>query len=259
MTPLPFDDMSVAANNCYLARDGAKIDTILLHTMVGTWQSADGRFNNPAAQVSAQWGVTYDGRLKRWVEEQYTAYHAGDWGVNLRSIGIEHEDMGNYDSPRPDLLYSMSAALVAQICKQYNIPCNLNHILPGICGHRDVHATACPDALDIVRIVAQAQAILGGGSTVTFDPFNNPSDLAKLDQRIRDIIMKEPNVTAFALKHYLMAPGPLGLEEPQEERKPDTNMRGTPPAGHPAATGAHKQMVKKEQQDKYHDKAGKEE
>ncbi len=258
---LVFDDLAVAANNCYLSRDNANIDTILLHTMVGTWQSANTRFNDATAQVSAHWGVTYDGRLKRWVEEPFTAYHAGDWGVNLRSIGIEHEDMGNYNSPRPDLLYSMSGALVAQICVQYKIPCNINHVVPGICGHRDVHATACPDSLDIDRIVRQAQNIIVGGQPVAgFDPRAVPADLEFLKKTIRDVQLGEPQNTAYAMKHYLMNPVPLGLEEPQPQqtskREPATKMRGTPPAGHPAASGAHVDMVKPEQVGKY--KAGKE-
>lgn len=158
-TTLPYIELPVAIGNFDSNR--VPIDRIIIHTMVGTWQAAAARFNNPVSKVSAHYGIKYTGEIIAWLEEYNVGYHAGDYAVNQRSIGIEHEDMGNYNSPRPDALYSGSARLVADICKFYAIPCDRQHIL----GHREVHATACPDALDIDRIVRQAVSLMGLSET----------------------------------------------------------------------------------------------
>lgn len=153
-TSLPYTELEVADGNFDTNR--STIDRIVLHTMVGTWQGAAERFDNPASEVSAHYGIKYDGGIIHWLEETYTAYHAGNYAMNKRSIGIEHEDMGRYNDPRPDALYKTSAQLVADICRFYKIPCDRAHILD----HRQVINTACPDALDTDRIIKEAQALI---------------------------------------------------------------------------------------------------
>jgi hypothetical protein len=150
---IPYTELTVADGNFDTSR--VTIDRVIIHTMVGTWQSAANRFGAYGTQVSAHYGVGYDGSLYHWLEEYWTAYHAGNYAMNQRSIGIEHEDMGNYNSPRPDTLYATSAKLVYDICKYYGIPIDRSHILK----HSEVIATGCPDSLDIDRIVRQAQAL----------------------------------------------------------------------------------------------------
>lgn len=154
-TTLPSTELEVATGNYDQTRK--PIDRIVIHTMVGTWQSAAARFDNPTQKVSANYGVKLDGGLIHWLEETFTAYHAGDYAMNQRSIGIEHEDGGNYNGVRPDSLYKASAALVRDICTFYNIPIDRTHILK----HSEVIATGCPDALDIDRIVREAQVTTG--------------------------------------------------------------------------------------------------
>jgi hypothetical protein len=137
------------------------IDRIVIHTMVGSWQTAAAKFDNLSSNVSAHYGVKLDGTLIHWLEEYYTAYHAGDYLMNQRSIGIEHEDGGDYNGTRPDILYATSAKLVADICHFYSIPIDRKHILK----HSEVSdaPTGCPDSLDIERIVRQAVLVLPPG------------------------------------------------------------------------------------------------
>ncbi len=131
---------------------------IVLHTMVGTVGSANSRFQQPAQQASATYGVGLDGTLWQWVDEKDAAWANGTFdvnpGSNLDSISIEHEDGGRYNDPRPDTLYTASAALVRDICTRYSIPIDRAHII----GHRECAnaSTACPDALDVERIVREA-------------------------------------------------------------------------------------------------------
>lgn len=154
--------------NYTAGRDVYDVDVIVLHTMVGWIAGADARFHKQGEQASAHYGLRLDGTLWQWVDERDAAYHAGNYDVNLRSIGIEHEDGGDYDGVRPDELYGASAMLVAELCRKYGVPCRRGSGGPGIYDHRQVSATACPDALDTDRIIAAAAKILGGGEDMAF-------------------------------------------------------------------------------------------
>jgi N-acetylmuramoyl-L-alanine amidase CwlA len=173
VTNLPCKEMEVASGNYDETR--ATIDRLVLHTMVGTAAGAAARFDNPASKVSAHYGVKEDGTLIHWLEETFTAYHAGNYPMNQRSIGIEHEDMGDYNGVRPDSLYIESAKLVADICKFYNIPIDRQHILK----HNEIVATGCPDALDVERIVRMALTL------------SNPEPMATITQKDLDAMRKE--------------------------------------------------------------------
>lgn len=151
--------IQAASSNYKVGRDGNNVRFIIIHTVVGSQNSAIGAFLNPARIASAHYIVDKTtNRLVQMVREEDTAYHAGNWSINLQSIGIEHADDGDYNGVRPDILYNNSAALVADLCRRYGIPCNRDYIKK----HTEVSltGTACPDALDIDRIVRQAFAIL---------------------------------------------------------------------------------------------------
>lgn len=146
------------------------ITRIIIHTMDGTASSADARFNNPLSMVSAHYGILLTGEIWHWVNEDLVAYHAGNSGVNQCSIGIEHEDDGNYNGVRPDTLYNASASLVHDICKFYGLDIDRTHIQK----HSEVsdRPTGCPDSLDIDKIVNWAQVGYGptfDGQDVTVD------------------------------------------------------------------------------------------
>lgn len=128
--------------------------------MVGKAPAADARFNKPNEQASAHYGVLYNGDIWHWVDEDLVAFHTGNYATNQRSIGIEHEDNGMVngtydDGPRPEALYKASGKLVRDICSFYKIPIDRQHILK----HKEVSdsATACPDALDIDKIISYAK------------------------------------------------------------------------------------------------------
>jgi hypothetical protein len=159
-------------------RYGQTVRNIVLHTMVGTIAGSQSRFQSAASQVSAHYGVAETGEIRQWVSEGNTAWQAGNWDVNISSIGIEHEDLDNpNDAIRTEALYASSAVLVANICRRYGLPCELVATTnftpdgPGIVVHKQVDSmaggTACPDGLDVNRIVNQAQAILSASVIAT--------------------------------------------------------------------------------------------
>lgn len=150
------------------------IDLIVLHSTAGTLQSAISLFSSPPQadkETSAHYIVANDGKLYQGLEEYFTAYHCGNYNKNQRSIGIEHVDEGKDVKLHTDAQYATSCKLVADICKFYSIPCDSAHIVP----HSQIVATACPNGLDVNRIIIGAQKILG---TIP----NTDDCLAKLTQ-----------------------------------------------------------------------------
>lgn len=156
----------IPATNYAPGRAGQVIQGIIIHTMVTTLSGADATFHDPNRIASAHYGIRNDGAvIFQWVDEADTAYHCGRLApdsfhplANTTTIGIEHDDLGRPFDPRPDALYAASAVLVAELCARYAIPIDRDHIRK----HSEVSIapTGCPDALDIDRIVRQAQ----GGS-----------------------------------------------------------------------------------------------
>jgi N-acetyl-anhydromuramyl-L-alanine amidase AmpD len=114
--------------NFALGRGGNTVELIVIHHMAGTIEAADATFQDTNRDTSAHYGVARDGRIWQWVSEDSTAFHAGDWGVNQTSIGIEHEDLAKDDYT--DLEYQTSAALIHDICQRYELPINSTTIRP---------------------------------------------------------------------------------------------------------------------------------
>lgn len=129
---------------------------IVLHTMVGTVAGSTAHFKNPAVPAAAHYGVGFNGSITQWIPENVTCYHANNYLVNQRSVGIEHEDMGNGQAVRPDALYEASARLVADIARANNIPLDREHVKK----HNEISATACPGSLDVDRILRRAKELL---------------------------------------------------------------------------------------------------
>ncbi len=129
------------------------IDRIVLHWFgAGTLESAHTTFQKPGG-TSAHYGIS-GSRVWQWVKEENVAWHAGNYAMNQRSIGIEHD--ATTTSPASEETYKTSAQLLADICKKYNIPLDRTHVIK----HSEVpRATQCPGTLDIDRIIALAQAI----------------------------------------------------------------------------------------------------
>ena len=107
------------------------VTAVTLHVIEGSLSAADSWFNNPDAEVSAHFGVGFDGRLHQYVGIHDVAYHAGrvllpTWvglveGVNPNTVtvGIEHE--GNGTEPWPAPMIFASAVLSAWLCERFTL------------------------------------------------------------------------------------------------------------------------------------------
>lgn len=156
------------SNNFEKGRRSVKIDTIVLHWMVGSLASAGATFNNANRGASAHYGIGGQAEVHQYVKDEDTAYHAGNFSVNLRSIGIEHE--GGPNIPISESTYKLSVELVSTLSKKYNIPLDRAHVRK----HGEISATQCPGTLDIDRIIREAKALQA--------PTEDPKD-----KRIREL------------------------------------------------------------------------
>lgn len=109
-------------------------------------------------KASAQYGISEDGTVWQFVNDEHIAWHAGI--ANSYSIGIEH--CGGYllsDGSRAkptQACHDKSAELLVQLSIWYGIEINNNNIKP----HNYYMATACPGSLDINYIISKANKIM---------------------------------------------------------------------------------------------------
>lgn len=141
---------------------------IVLHWMDTTLAGADFIFEGKTSrQVSAHYGIGADGTEHQYVEEADTAWQAGDWMVNLQSIGVEHEGWPGHAIT--GATYQQSIARIADICHRYNIdPLGSVIIrtntgfktLPTLCPHNLIVATECPGTLNVQAIRTAVSAAM---------------------------------------------------------------------------------------------------
>ncbi|MEV0586470.1 N-acetylmuramoyl-L-alanine amidase [Nonomuraea sp. NPDC050310] len=115
-----------------------RIDYIVIHDTEGSYRGIPSMVGDPK-YVSWHYSIrSRDGHVAQHVATRDIAWHAGNWDVNSRSIGIEHEA---YLAKGPtwftEAMYRSSARLVRYLADRYDIPLDRAHIL----GHDNVPGT----------------------------------------------------------------------------------------------------------------------
>lgn len=127
-------------------RAGHTVEMVVMHHNAGIltvddcWQAWQTR------ESSAHYQVETSGRVGQLVYDRDTAWHAGDWEANTRSIGIEVANCGGAPAwPISDKAVASAARLAAAICKKYQLgePAAGKNIR----FHKDFYPTACPGQL----------------------------------------------------------------------------------------------------------------
>ncbi|MFG2887266.1 N-acetylmuramoyl-L-alanine amidase [Streptomyces sp. NPDC048297] len=112
-----------------------RIKYIVIHDTEGAW---DGVLNLIKDPTYVSWNYTIrstDGLIAQHVKAKDVAWHAGNWDVNARSVGIEHEGfLAAPDAWYTEAMYRSSAQLVKYLAHAYGIPLDRQHIL----GHDNV-------------------------------------------------------------------------------------------------------------------------
>ncbi|MFJ1730588.1 N-acetylmuramoyl-L-alanine amidase [Streptomyces sp. NPDC088254] len=111
------------------------IKYIVVHDTEGGWEGVINLVQDPT-YVSWQYSLrSTDGHIAQHVKAKDVAWHAGNWYVNAKSIGLEHEGfLANPDSWYTEAMYRASARLVTYLAGKYGIPLDRQHIL----GHSNV-------------------------------------------------------------------------------------------------------------------------
>lgn len=131
-------------------REGLAPDRIVLHHWGADGQSHDGVVDfftrGPGSGTSAHYVVSA-GRITQICHDYDTAYHAGNWQINLRSIGIECRPEASEDDVRT------VAELVRRIRSEWGpLPLSV---------HSDYYPTACPgryhDLIDRINQLSQEE------------------------------------------------------------------------------------------------------
>ncbi|MFJ8578878.1 N-acetylmuramoyl-L-alanine amidase [Micromonospora sp. NPDC093277] len=111
-----------------------KIEYIIIHDTEG--------YFGPSVQLVQD--VTYlgwhytlrsvDGYVAQHIKAKDVGWHAGNWYVNAKSIGIEHEGFAGHGTWYTEAMYRTSAKLVRHLALRFQIPLDRQHIL----GHDNV-------------------------------------------------------------------------------------------------------------------------
>ncbi|MFE2593360.1 N-acetylmuramoyl-L-alanine amidase [Streptomyces anthocyanicus] len=115
-----------------------RIRYIVVHDTEGTWNGVLNMVQDP---TYVSWNYTLrstDGHIAQHVKAKDVAWHAGNWYVNAKSIGLEHEGfLAEPDAWYTEAMYRSSARLVKYLAKKYDIPLDRQHVL----GHDNVPGT----------------------------------------------------------------------------------------------------------------------
>lgn len=128
-------------------REGHDVEFIVLHHNAGVRQSTEtvGNFWEGSG-TSAHYQVEADGTIGQLVHDYDTAYHAGSWEANIKSIGIEHANITGPNDTTPwdisDATLKYGGYLTGALCYGYGLgaPTWGWNVFP----HSDFSSTACP-------------------------------------------------------------------------------------------------------------------
>ncbi len=118
-------------NKCTIGRAGNPVQYVVIHDTEGGWDASVATLQNDPGK-SVQYIVGTDGKVAQFVTEETTAWHAGNFYYNQRSVGIEH--VGYASKPYTEAEYAASAKLVSYLAKKYGITPDRSHII----GHQQI-------------------------------------------------------------------------------------------------------------------------
>lgn len=117
-------------------RSPQSIDRIVVHVTEGSFWGSVSWLKNPRAHASSHFVVGRGGTVVQLVHVSDIAWHAGNWNVNVRSVGIEHEGFTYGPNGFTDAQYRNSAKLAGWLARRALMPIDREHFI----GHAEVPA-----------------------------------------------------------------------------------------------------------------------
>jgi hypothetical protein len=138
--PAPYRDLGNGdyGNHDLSDRPGRqKIEYIVIHDTEGSYATTLRLVQDP---TYVSWNYTLrsvDGHIAQHVKAKDVAWHAGNWYVNAKAIGLEHEGFAAQGTWYTEAMYRTSAKLVRYLATRLGIPLDRHHII----GHDNVPGT----------------------------------------------------------------------------------------------------------------------
>ncbi|WP_237404851.1 N-acetylmuramoyl-L-alanine amidase [Actinacidiphila reveromycinica] len=116
--------------------DGMTIDYIVIHDTETSYQTAIDGFQNPATGDAANYVMrSSDGAVTQSVADKDIAFQAGNYWLNMHSVGIEHEGYAAHGATwYTQVQYENTAELVKYLAAKYHVKLDREHII----GHDNV-------------------------------------------------------------------------------------------------------------------------
>ncbi|WP_220503159.1 N-acetylmuramoyl-L-alanine amidase [Microbispora sp. H10885] len=140
LTPTDPDNTTKYGNHDIADRTGSggpKLDYIVIHDTEGYYDPSVRLVQDPAYLA---WNYTIrssDGHVAQHLDPKDVGWHAGNWYVNMHSIGVEHEGFAGDATWYTESAYQTSATLVKHLAATYGIPLDRAHVI----GHDQVPGT----------------------------------------------------------------------------------------------------------------------
>jgi N-acetyl-anhydromuramyl-L-alanine amidase AmpD len=141
--PAPYQSLGTSPTNYGNHDTGdrpktGKIDYIIIHDTEGGWQGTLNLVQDPTYLAWQYTMRSSDGKVWQHLKAKDVGWQAGNWYVNMHSIGIEHEGFAAQGATwYTEALYRNSAKLVRYLAEKNDIPLDRAHIL----GHDQVPGT----------------------------------------------------------------------------------------------------------------------
>ncbi|MEN5074467.1 peptidoglycan recognition family protein [Isoptericola cucumis] len=113
---------------------GPSIEYIVIHDTETAYEPTVRLVQDPTYLA---WNYTLrssDGHVANHLEPSDVGWHAGNWYMNMHSIGLEHEGWAGTSGWFTEAMYQTSAELVAYLAEKYDVPLDRAHII----GHDQV-------------------------------------------------------------------------------------------------------------------------
>jgi N-acetylmuramoyl-L-alanine amidase-like protein len=113
---------------------GQRVEYIVIHDTEGSY---DGTLSLVQDPNWVSWHYTLrssDGHIAQHVKTEDVAWHAGNWYVNAKAVGLEHEGFAAQGTWYTEAMYRTSAKLVRHLAFKLGVPLDRAHII----GHDNV-------------------------------------------------------------------------------------------------------------------------
>jgi N-acetyl-anhydromuramyl-L-alanine amidase AmpD len=130
----PSPSLAASTNFTQAQRPAGSIRFIVIHVSEGSFLGTVSWLRDPRAHASANFVVSRDGAVQELVPLHDIAWHAGNWAMNVRSIGIENVGFTDDPSGFTPQEYRSAAKLAAVVARRSLIPIDRQHII----GHSQV-------------------------------------------------------------------------------------------------------------------------